>query len=846
MVKLNFLFNIVVNNGDFIPGTDELFNSYNQPSINADGVVVFRARSQGGDGQPATGIFLSDSKGSAIDAIAVRGGMVPDPNNADASFNEFPSFPRIDRDSDMAAFRGQSKPVYLYADTRIGTSGIYSNPIGTLITGASLLGVPELPKFNYYSVPATDPSIRFDQFPGAPAPTNNVIAFKGNWTDGFWEGQTGVYVRDLIADGGQSPVRFIADSNTLIPDVSGDIEFGSTAPPSSSRNKVVFLGVDNEEDPTYGGIYLSDLKGDPTSLKTVVSLGGLAELVGDPDGLAKIGEVLSFDGRSVAYWGAWGDDVRYQLISCSEEGNQDIREYCRDLSENGEQGGIGQGSDGSYYFLRDIPDKQGIFITDIVTGKTELVAASGEDYESFVFFNFSGKPPGVGGGDTTEGGEESLELARWRESAFMAADGSDLVFKAANLTPFDLSSIGFDDLDELDGDVFIDSGQGIYYQDLDAMTPPVAIVKTGDNGGILDPNAEGLPIVSVALERDSLRFGRFAFSASMAASEEDLDSEDDEVDTWGGIYSAVVNDDFNLITGAGASGGPHVRIRSALNGDLRNEFNAYDPKFTGGVRVAQGHIDGDGILDVITGAGAGGGPHIKVFSGESGKEIRSFFAYDPLFNGGVNVAAGDVDGDGIDDVITGAGAGGGPHVKVFSGESGKEIHSFFAYDSLFTGGVNVAAGDVDGDGIDDVITGAGAGGGPHVKVFSGESGKEIHSFFAYDSLFTGGVNVAAGDVDGDGIDDVITGAGAGGGPHVKVFSGESGKEIRSFFAYDPLFTGGVTVATVDSDGNQLFEIVTGAGPGGGPHLKAFSGADSKEVLSLFAYDQAFSGGIFVG
>jgi hypothetical protein len=79
-----------------------------------------------------------------------------------------------------------------------------------------------------------------------------------------------------------------------------------------------------------------------------------------------------------------------------------------------------------------------------------------------------------------------------------------------------------------------------------------------------------------------------------------------------------------------------------------------------------------------------------------------------------------------------------------------------------------------------------------------------------------------------------------------VFSGESGKEIRSFFAYDPLFTGGVTVASVDSDGNQFFEIVTGAGSGGGPHLKAFSGADSQEVLSLFAYDQAFSGGIFVG
>lgn len=214
-------------------------------------------------------------------------------------------------------------------------------------------------------------------------------------------------------------------------------------------------------------------------------------------------------------------------------------------------------------------------------------------------------------------------------------------------------------------------------------------MKSGDNGGILDPNAEGLPIVSVALERDSLRFGRFAFSASMAASVDDMASAEDEVDTWGGIYSAVVNDDFNLITGAGASGGPHVRIVSALDGDLLNEFNAYDPNFTGGVRVAQGHIDGDGILDVINGAGTGGGPHVKVFSGESGKEIRSFFAYDPLFTGGVTVASVDSDGNQFFEIVTGAGSGGGPHLKAFSGADSQEVLSLFAYDQAFSGGIFV-------------------------------------------------------------------------------------------------------------------------------------------------------------
>ena len=284
-------------------------------------------------------------------------------------------------------------------------------------------------------------------------------------------------------------------------------------------------------------------------------------------------------------------------------------------------------------------------------------------------------------------------------------------------------------------------------------------------------------------------------------------------------------------------------------------FFAFDPAFRGGVSVAAGDVTGDGVADIITGAGPGGGPNVRVFSLASGvlTQVASFFAYDPAFTGGVHVAVGDVNGDGVADIITGAGPGGGPHVKVFSLAGGvvTQVASFFAYDAAFLGGISVAAGDVNGDGVAEIVTGAGPGGGPHVKVFSLAGGvvTGVASFLAYDPAFLGGVDVAAGDVTGDGVADIITGAGPGGGPNVRAFSlaGGVATEVASFFAYDPAFPGGVHVAAADLTGDGVAEIITGAGSGGGPHVRAFSlaGGSVTGVASFFAYDPAFLGGVYV-
>jgi hypothetical protein len=301
-----------------------------------------------------------------------------------------------------------------------------------------------------------------------------------------------------------------------------------------------------------------------------------------------------------------------------------------------------------------------------------------------------------------------------------------------------------------------------------------------------------------------------------------------------------------IATGAGAGGGPEVRVLDARTAALRLVFDAYDPRFPGGVRVAVGNVTGSGVPDIVTAPGPGGGPDIKVFNSATGAVEREFMAYNPAFTGGVFVAVGDIEGTGIDDIVTGAGGGGTPEVKIFSGRTGAQLADFLAFDISFTGGVRVAVGDVNGDGHADIIAGAGPGGTPLVNVFSGANGALLRSFNAYNAGFRGGVFVAAGDVNGDHFADIITGAGAGGGPQVNVYSGIDGSLLSSFFAFDQRFPGGVRVAAADVLGDGKADIIAGAGPGGGPEVVVLEGDNLQLLDTFFAYSPQFPGGVFVG
>lgn len=554
-----FTWSTVVNNTDLMPtdkcvdgvpvlpdGKCRNFNSYNQPSVNVDGLVVIRARSKGGgdshgdgggevavsaaadggggDGsgtehgnQPIHGIFTRDMgvAGSGIDKILDRKTEVPQPNNAHypptntllTTFIETPSFPRIDMLSDTIATRGNHQPVWVYAlpdgsETRAGTTGIYTNPFDDLITGASKLGA--VPGFGFFAVPGTNPPVMFDVFPGAPAVTGGgTIVFKGNYTiDGA--GRTGVFYRTLTKEpievedtelapaGGMSPVVLIANNtDTVIPGTVPPVVFGSTSPPSAANGKAVFAGFDNEENPTRGGIYLAPLaEYDPITqqpnLTTLVRIGD--PVPGEPKSATfnRLGEGVAFDGRYVAFWGGWGT-LQTIRLHCPAEGNKDRIAYC--LTQCPEPQGCSAKA----------PVSQGIFLHDTVQKKTWAVAKAPTEYGDFMFWNFSGMVPGVGEGE--DGGDDDGEPARWRSSAFVAVSGTGTAFKAVS------------------GNLL-----GVYLSPEPGQAA-VTLVDNRTDGQLLDPEAPvGAIVTELGLEREGLRGDWLAVSAKMVVaggSEED-------------------------------------------------------------------------------------------------------------------------------------------------------------------------------------------------------------------------------------------------------------------------------------------------------------------------------------
>ena len=164
--------------------------------------------------------------------------------------------------------------------------------------------------------------------------------------------------------------------------------------------------------------------------------------------------------------------------------------------------------------------------------------------------------------------------------------------------------------------------------------------------------------------------------------------------------------------------------------------------------VTTADVNNDGKLDIVTGTGAGPGskPRVRVFDAATHAQlagpIGNFYAFAKSFTGGVNVAVGDVNGDHVADIIVGPGAGTAPTVKVYDPAHPTTPASIAAYPASQKKGVRVTVADLNGDGKYAILTALGAGGNSEVRIFNGVSLAALDHFFAQPGAFTKGLFIA--------------------------------------------------------------------------------------------------------
>lgn len=305
---------------------------------------------------------------------------------------------------------------------------------------------------------------------------------------------------------------------------------------------------------------------------------------------------------------------------------------------------------------------------------------------------------------------------------------------------------------------------------------------------------------------------------------------------------------FGIVNAAYAANSRDAEIR-IFDGSSVTEEHAFFARPEGthaGTNLVVGNVTSDAAQEIVVGAGDGGQPTVRVFN-SAGTPVAEFSAYTKSIRGGVTVAACDFDQDGVDEIITGTGQGGGPQVRVFGSDgTAKFSPGFFAFSAKTRGGVQVACGDVDGDGANDIVAGSGVGLAPKVKVFD-RAGNDKHlDLTPYADRDRGGVAVAVGNTDGGKEAEIITAIHKFGRSRIKVYKTDKTRTILAEFeGWPETIQGGIALASADLTGDGKADILAGIANGDSPQVLAFTGKGRRLKQNFFAYEQDFHGGVRV-
>lgn len=255
--------------------------------------------------------------------------------------------------------------------------------------------------------------------------------------------------------------------------------------------------------------------------------------------------------------------------------------------------------------------------------------------------------------------------------------------------------------------------------------------------------------------------------------------------------------------------GSFVRFLHPDGSRARNGLFVFEEVYQPGEGIAHVDLDGNGVRDTLIVSR----DHISAWR-DDGLPLLRVFPYTANYTGEFRVAVGDVAGDARKEILVAPSAGYAGPIKIYGWDGALVQESWFPFGKAYKSGYSLAIGRITDPSKRQIIIGRGKGVSPLVSVFSTAFAR-LGQWFAFEQSFRGGVSVAAGDVNGDGKDEIVVGAGPGKKPIIRLFIGTAGERFgKDFTAYKATDLPGVGVQTLDADFDGKAEIVaisSGAG-----------------------------------
>ena len=297
-----------------------------------------------------------------------------------------------------------------------------------------------------------------------------------------------------------------------------------------------------------------------------------------------------------------------------------------------------------------------------------------------------------------------------------------------------------------------------------------------------------------------------------------------------------------LAVGSGLAylGTPTVSIIDPASGTVVRQFDVYEQGFMGGVQTAIHDVDNDGRDEIVVAPGRGRVGEIRVFDldGEEMPEYR-ITPFGSSFLSGVNIALGDVNGDGMKDLIAGQAAGStvSIHLGVSLGWEATPFRRYTPYGTTHLAGVSVAAADIgtitngsisqtdSKDGRAELVLGTGPGAIKSVQIVDVAGAPKVVTELSIDpTIGYSGVTIASGLYNDRSVDDIMVSGGQGGDARVDMFqiTRDSGSTLTT---KKNLTSGNVAnsrfrVSPLDSNGDGQVNSFFAVGAGGAQVLDA--------------------------